>query len=141
MTTPTEPPPRRSFLGTHIPYVHALFLVGALQGVDYLLRPESYAAPMVETWIPWRVWGVVMVTAGLVALVALRWPRAVPLVNHAHIFLAGVYTALAVGFIVATVARGQWWGWGMAPVFLLVAAGHAVPVILHASQSVADADD
>ena len=93
---------------------------------------------MVETWIPWRAGVRSAVTAGLVALVALA---AGGPARHPRPHLPGwVYTALAVGSSSrpSPAASG---GLGMAPVFLLVAAGHAVPVILHASQSVADADD
>ena len=87
---------------------------------------------MVETWVPWRVWGVVMVTAGLVALVALRAAGGPARHPRPHLPGRGVHGAR--GRVHRRDRRPRpVVGLGMAPVFLLVAAGHAVPVILHAS--------
>jgi hypothetical protein len=121
----------RGLVASRVPIADGLFVIAALAGVDYLLRPTESTTTLnyIEAWVPLKGWGIWLIAPSLVGFTALRlrrWGTA----TVCHAILAGAYLGLAFGLVVGVVRIHQEWGWGTAPLWAAVGALHMVFAVI-----------
>lgn len=116
----------RQLARSRVPFTYMLFVVALLQGLDYILRPDTYAASLIDTVVAWHWYGWPLMLAGIVGLGAVTLRR-YRLAIHAHVVALAIYTALAAGYIANGFSEHHpTYGWALTPVFLFMALLHGI---------------